>query len=415
MRIAYIAPYQGAALVKQRPIVRNLSLAANVKIGLIAELLQRSSHTVEILSPGEVIERRFKFYHALSDAEAYNPDIQVYYASAVPIRLLNGLWSSLSMLRIFMMRHRVARCDAVMIYNLKPPQVACANYAMSRLGLPVILQYEDGFDGVWAKRENRLTSRYYVSKAKRLLRSVSACIAASPYLLSQTPTFIPKLLLRGMVGNTLVSANKSLKENRVVFSGTHERTQGLEQLLRAWEMLRLPDWELHIAGQGPLTASLQRMAENNSSIIFHGLLGRDDNARLLCTAKIGMNPMNASKTPGSDFAFKIVEYLAAGLHVITTPRGALEPELEAGISYLKDNSPESIAAGVEKAISDRLYERTAEQAALKIYGPAAISRSLDSLFKQVIAVRAGRNGADVVNERRVSADTDKLGFPPQII
>jgi glycosyltransferase involved in cell wall biosynthesis len=289
------------------------------------------------------------------------------------------------MLRIFMTRHRAAPYDAVMIYNLKPPQVACANYAMSRLGLPIILQYEDGFDGVWAKSGNSLTSRYYVSKAKRLLRSVSACIAASPYLLSQTPTFIPKLLLRGVVGSTLVSANKSLKQNRVVFSGTHERTQGLEQLLRAWEMIRLPDWELHIAGQGPLTVSLQSMAENNSSIIFHGLLDRDDNARLLCTAKIGMNPMNASKTPGSDFAFKIVEYLAAGLHVITTPRGQLEPELEEGISYIKDNSPESIAAGLKKVINNGDCERTAEQAAVRTYGPSAVTNSLKELVDQVVS------------------------------
>ena len=385
MRIAYIAPYQGAALVKRRPIVRNLSLAAKVKIGLIAELLQRNSYSVEILSPGDVVDRQFKFYPALSEAEASNPDIQVYYASAVPVRFLNGLWSSLSMLRIFMTRHRAAPYDAVMIYNLKPPQVACANYAMSRLGLPIILQYEDGFDGVWAKSGNSLTSRYYVSKAKRLLRSVSACIAASPYLLSQTPTFIPKLLLRGVVGNTLVSANKSLKQNRVVFSGTHERTQGLEQLLRAWEMIRLPDWELHIAGQGPLTISLQSMAENNSSIIFHGLLDRDDNARLLCTAKIGMNPMNASKTPGSDFAFKIVEYLAAGLHVITTPRGQLEPELEEGISYIKDNSPESIAAGLKKVINNGDCERTAEQAVVRTYGPSAVTNSLKELVDQVVS------------------------------
>jgi glycosyltransferase involved in cell wall biosynthesis len=385
MRIAYIAPYQGAALLKRRPIVRNLSLAAKVKIGLIAELLQRNSYSVEILSQGDVVEHQFKFYPALSEAEASNPDIQVYYASAVPIRFLNGLWSSLSMLRIFMTRHRAAPYDAVMIYNLKPPQVACANYAMSRLGLPIILQYEDGFDGVWAKSGNSLTSRYYVSKAKRLLRSVSACIAASPYLLSQTPTFIPKLLLRGVVGSTLVSANKSLKQNRVVFSGTHERTQGLEQLLRAWEMIRLPDWELHIAGQGPLTVSLQSMAENNSSIIFHGLLDRDDNARLLCTAKIGMNPMNASKTPGSDFAFKIVEYLAAGLHVITTPRGQLEPELEEGISYIKDNSPESIAAGLKKVINNGDCERTAEQAAVRTYGPSAVTNSLKELVDQVVS------------------------------
>lgn len=114
-----------------------------------------------------------------------------------------------------------------------------------------------------------------------------------------------------------------------------------------------------------------------------------------------MNPQDPPKALGTVFAFKIIEYLAAGMHVITTPRDMLEPELEAGISYIQDNSPESIAAGLKKAISDRLYQCTAEQAALQTYGPAAVSPSLDGFFKQVMARRAGKTG-DVVNKTRVS-------------
>ena len=48
MRVAYIAPYSGPTLLKQRPIVRNLSLAARVityvpddKAETIAVALQR--------------------------------------------------------------------------------------------------------------------------------------------------------------------------------------------------------------------------------------------------------------------------------------------------------------------------------------------------------------------------------------
>ena len=48
MRIAYIAPYQGPELVRRRPIIRNLRIAANVKIALIGQLFQSSSHPVEI-------------------------------------------------------------------------------------------------------------------------------------------------------------------------------------------------------------------------------------------------------------------------------------------------------------------------------------------------------------------------------
>ena len=109
MRIAYVAPYQGPLLVKSRPTSRNLSIAARVKMGLIAEFLQRCSHTVEILAQGEVVERQFKFYRALSEAEVVSANIPVYYASALPVRFLNGFWSSFTTLRLFKARHRSQR------------------------------------------------------------------------------------------------------------------------------------------------------------------------------------------------------------------------------------------------------------------------------------------------------------------
>jgi Glycosyl transferases group 1/Glycosyl transferase 4-like domain len=408
MRIAYIAPYQGPALVKRRPIVRNLSLAGRVKMERIAELLQENSHDVEILSQGEVIERQPKVYPGFSDPTPFHEKIPVYYSSALPVRFLNGLWSSLSLLRIFKARHRIAPYDVVLIYNLKPPQVTCARYAMRRLCLPVILEYEDdAFVSVSGKPASGFTSRFYRSAAKRLLPSVSGCMGVSPRLLSQTPSSIPKFLLRGVVGVEIVNAKtqtNNSRQNWIVFSGTHYRAYGLEQLIRAWGMVDLSGWELHIAGHGELTATLERMARGNKSIVFHGLLNREQNARFLCSAKIGINPHDLSETPGSVFAFKIIEYLAADDHVISTPMGPLEPGIESGITYMPDNKAETIAATLKQVIEGRCYERTAAHEALQTYGPEAVSRSLDRLLKQVMALRVERDGADVANETRVASE-----------
>jgi glycosyltransferase involved in cell wall biosynthesis len=132
-----------------------------------------------------------------------------------------------------------------------------------------------------------------------------------------------------------------------------------------------------------LTPALERLAAGDRSIAFHGLLNRQENARMLCAAKIGMNPQDLTSTPGNVFPFKLVEYLAAGAHVISTPRGPLESELEAGVTYVPDNSPETIAEGLKRVIRDRRYEKTARQAAVQIYGPAAVSKSLNRLLMQV--------------------------------
>ncbi len=391
MRIAYIAPYQGPALLKQRPIIRNLSLAARVKVEVIAELLQRSSHDVEILSQGEVIERGLKFYPAFCEPEPFHPDIPIYYASALPIRFLNAIWSSLRTVRLFQTRHQAAPFDAVIIYNLKLAQMRCAKHVSQRLGLPVILEYEDDvFVNIKGEQEAGFKARRHLSTVRAIFNLVSAVIGVTPHLLTQLPSSIPKLLLRGVVSDEIANATKPTTDSRknwVVFSGTLFRTKGLEQLIKAWDMVGPPDWELHIAGAGELTDRLHRLAANSRGIVFDGLLNRRENALLLCSARIGINPHDLSETPGNVFAFKIIEYLAAGAHVISTPMGTLEPEIENGITYISDNKAETIAAALKQVIQSRCYERTAAQGALQTYGPGAVSKSLDNLLIKVMAAQ----------------------------
>jgi len=393
MRIAYVANYQGPSLVDTRPVLHNFSLAARVKIQLIAELLQRSLHEVEIISQGSLEPQvtranlRSRFYPSFSEKERFHSDIPIYYASALSIRFLIGFWESIAAQRLLRERHNRCRFDVVVIYNLQRAQRGCARCAIRQLDVPVVLQYEDdAFADVHGQAESGLIAEYHRSACRRLLTSVSGGTAVSPYLMSQLPSNIPKLLLRSVVSGEILRSSQEArtpKRKWVAFSGTHEGTQGLEQLIKAWRMLELQDWELHIAGRGPLTSALEKIAAGDRSIVFHGLLNREENARLLCAAKIGMNPQDVTRIPGNVFAFKIVEYLAAGAHVITTPRGALEPELEAGVTYITDNTPETIAACLKQVICERRYECTAQRAALQTYGPGAVSESLNRLFEQV--------------------------------
>lgn len=394
MRIAYIAPYQGPGLLKTRPILGNLGLAANVKMELVAELLRKNRHSVDLVSQGAVVERQVKFYPAFREPTAFDQAIPVFYASALPIRRVNGLWSALSTLRVLRRHHRRARYDAAIIYNLQFPQVLCAIYVMRILGLPVVLEYEDdGFVSHDGKPTGDWIDGWYFRLARTILKSVNGCMCVSPHLLSQIPSDVPRLLLRGVVSQEVLSARreKANRKNWVVFSGTHFRTKGIEQLVTAWERLDLPDWELHIAGHGEKTDILKKMAAHNKSIVFHGLLNREENAALLGMARIGMNPHDLSATPGNVFAFKIIEYLAAGNHVISTPMGPLEKDLEAGITYMPDNSPDTIAATLQRVIENGLFTRTAEEATEQAYGPPAVSKSLDALLEQVRS-RTSQNG-----------------------
>ena len=387
MRIAYLSTYQGPSLLKRRPIIRNRSLSNTVKIELIASLLCANAHDVEVISHGEVVDHKLKFYPAFSEPQRFDSRIPVHYCSALPIRRLNGLWSSLRMLELLKARHRAAPFDLVIIFNLKEPQVACANYALRRLGIPVILEYEDDrFVNVVGKTENGCLSGYRSRSCKSLLAAVSGCIAVSPHLLSQMPEYVPGMLLRGVVGDDLVQGSKQLtevKRNRILFSGTHIESNGVANLIAAWRSAPIDDWELHITGQGELTTALRQMAENVPGVVFHGLVSRQELVELMSSARICINPHAVSQTPGNVFAFKIIEYLAAGAHCVTTRMGKLETDLEHGITYMQDNSPETIAAILKKVTAERGYEHVAPKAAQDAYGSHAVSKSLGIFLKQV--------------------------------
>lgn len=419
MKIAYIANYQGPSLVERRPCLYNLSLAARVKIQLIAELLVRSSHEVDILSQGALEPRmgegrqRSRYYPSLVEAGLFHPDIAVYYAPAISIRYLTGFWESLQCSRLLSARHRHRPYDAVIIYNMQRGQIGCARHASRQLGIPVLLQYEDDvFVDIHGRASEGILSRYHQRSYRKVLESVSGAMAVSPYLLSQLPQDTPKVLLRGVVSEEILKTRQTCEEKkkRVVFSGTHEGTQGLQQLIAAWRMLKTEEWELHIAGQGPLTPKLKQMAGDCRSIVFHGLLDRLENARLLCSARIGVNPQDVTKTPGNVFAFKLIEYLAAGTHVITTPRGSLEPELERGVSYIHDNSPEMIATCLQEVISEGRMERTAADAAVRTYGPDAVSATLNGLLEQATS----RFAASVGEGRAVRVRSSRRSSEPRL-
>jgi glycosyltransferase involved in cell wall biosynthesis len=394
MRIAYIAPYHGPTLVKRRPIVINRSLAGATKIELIAKLLRLASHEVEIISQGEVVQLGLRYYPSFREPELFDPKIPVWYSSALPIRFLNGRWSSLFTLREFKKRHTVSPYDVVIIYNMKGAQLACAEYAQ-RCGVPVILEYEDDvFVDIGGEAIKGFRSKGHSSTFSKALKTISGCIAVSPHLLSQLSAHIPKLLLRGVVGDDIARASSrpgAQKLKWVLFSGTHRKSKGIEQLLQAWKILARPDWELHITGYGETTDALKRMAEERRGIVFHGLVEREEFVRLLCLARICINPHELSQTPGNVFAFKIIEYLAAGAHVVTTPMGALEREVEVGITYLSNNDPQTIAAALRQVIESGGWEQNAAHHVCETYGSAMVSRSLDWLISQVLDGASARN------------------------
>ena len=66
--------------------------------------------------------------------------------------------------------------------------------------------------------------------------------------------------------------------------------------------------------------------------------------------------------------------------------GVLEPELEAGLTYIADNHSETIAATLTRVIQEHRYEYTAGRATHERYGSRAVAEGLEALVNSVVGV-----------------------------
>lgn len=393
MRIAYVAEYQGPGLIRRRGIKKHRSLAQSMKIELIAKILCSTGHEIEIISQGVVLDGKGRYFSSFREPQPFHSHIPIYYSCAFDMKLLRGISANVSTLSILRMRHSETPYDLIVIYNLKDPQMRCAQYALNCLKLPVILELEDDS---FVTKSGKTTIRTIMSRlrAQALLKRLSACVAASPYLLGQIPPDVPKLLLQGVVGNDLLKLRQDMtlpKKNWIVYSGGHEKSKGVIQLITAWHELNLRGWELHITGYGSLTEKLRSMAQPSSTIVFHGLVSREELIHLMCSSKICLNPHEVSNTPGNVFAFKIIEYLASGAHVITTPMGILEDKIEKGITYMPDNSPTAISTTIREVIAMHKYTNTVKEYVTESYSAIAISQSLNNLIQEAASCFSVKN------------------------
>lgn len=167
-----------------------------------------------------------------------------------------------------------------------------------------------------------------------------------------------------------VRARHNLGDATVVgFSGSLKPWHGVDALLEAFA--KLPSaTRLLIAGDGPEGLALRRLADVlgiADRTVFSGAVPHDRMPEYLAAMDVGVAPYEAQ----SDFYFsplKVVEYLAAGLALVTTEQGDLgEMVGDAGLLVPPGDTPLLAAA---------LGELCGDPARRRSLGEAASARSL---------------------------------------
>lgn len=127
----------------------------------------------------------------------------------------------------------------------------------------------------------------------------------------------------------------------------------IEQVIPQLHQLR-PNLRLIITGGGPLT--------HESWLINTGIVSRRELNAILHACRIGLAPI----FKGSGTRLKILEYMAAGLPVVTTRKGAEGLNLENGKQTIFAETPKEFKDAVLRILSDQVLSEQLSSHAISL-------------------------------------------------
>jgi glycosyltransferase involved in cell wall biosynthesis len=110
-------------------------------------------------------------------------------------------------------------------------------------------------------------------------------------------------------------------DGRVVYLGTLTRARGGYDLIQVGRLLRGSGVALHLIGPAPdnVLAEALTAAESSGDLIWHGFVPNDRALELLSGAMAGLSLLHDEANYRHSQPTKVIEYMARGLPVVTTP------------------------------------------------------------------------------------------------
>lgn len=246
---------------------------------------------------------------------------------------------------------------------------------------------------VHAASSDRLFHRGYAGVVRVVLTSADRVIALSPAWAREFRRECPKACVE-VIPNPVavpdaVSEEMKAKTPSVLFAGKLEARKGFSELLRAMAIVvkRIPNATLLFAGHGEIAAarSLAKDLGIESSVVFAGWLRGEEK-------KIAFEKAHVFCLPSYDegLPMAVLEAMAYGLPVVSTPVGGIPDLIEPGINgvLVRPGDVPDLAAALIELLSTAGLRRRLGQCARatveKYYSIDVVSEQIGALYESII-------------------------------
>lgn len=182
------------------------------------------------------------------------------------------------------------------------------------------------------------------------------------------------------------------KNTVILFLSRFVKEKGVYELLNAFKSLheKTPTYKLMLAGDGPEKTNMQNYVyENNlqDNVEFCGFVRDSKKAKILKSADIFVFPTYY----GEGCPVSLLEAMAAGLPIITTPVGGIKDIFINGKHgiLLNEVSPKSIRIAIESLLSNKeqleKIRKTNTKTAWEKYEASIVTKYIEKMYEYVIS------------------------------
>ncbi len=371
---------------------------ASKKIEFLLSTLANDGHRITLINSSEVYSSKLEFVNtqiSISSENRWLESFHIAAASKTKFSRLRSIFKSPDLFD-FVVKKR-GKPDVLWCYNAYAFEMRLSCYSYHKYLVPSILEFEDWHFSrtSFLRIRPKLLLDYALWKLAVQTGAIKYCFAVNSYLESlMTRQGVPTKLLPGVVKESLCNPCHSAyisgcptAVNCGYFGGlTEEKGALFVGELIEYFMSESVSVKWHIAGTGELDKIFVDLSRRYSqNVCYYGYLSDEEYEKVLSTVDVVLNPHK--RMPGV-FPFKIVESVAAGKLVISTPL-----DIPRSLQWMRSSliqrkldislwSKEILSANIYKSQNRSLMQLSRSQA-LSMYSRSGVSRMVSKSLAYV--------------------------------
>lgn len=184
------------------------------------------------------------------------------------------------------------------------------------------------------------------------LKHIDGYVLLSPYMKNRLPIGDrPWVVVEGLFSpSDSVPDQKKSEKKVLLYTGKIEKWFGLEDLLKAFTIIKGIDYQLWLCGPGDIEM-IHRYSDNDSRIIYKGCLSHKEVLFLQKQATILINPRHsADEFTLYSFPSKTMEYMASGTPTLMSRLKSLPEDYYPYLFFFENETIEGMSSMIQKCL-----------------------------------------------------------------